>query len=127
MKKILSAIAIGGGFILALVSCSLEENTMNPVPSDPRVPMTFYAGSEDDPADAGKDTKTSFHPEDGAVYWSELDTIRIFDGSSYDNAFSIDEGYGTSTGKFSGLAVPGAETYYALYPYSSEAWFFGNK
>ena len=127
MKKILSAIAIGGGFILALVSCSLEENTMNPVPSDPRVPMTFYAGSEDDPADAGKDTKTSFHPEDGAVYWSELDTIRVFDGSSYDNAFSIDEGYGTSTGKFSGLAVPGAETYYALYPYSSEAWFFGNK
>lgn len=100
---------------------------MNPVPSDPRVPMTFYAGSEDDPADAGKYTKTSFHPEDGAVYWSELDTIRIFDGSSYDNAFSIDEGYGTSTGKFSGLAVPGAETYYALYPYSSEAWFFGNK
>ena len=127
MKKILSAIAIGGGFILALVSCSLEENTMNPVPSDPRVPMTFYAGSEDDPADAGKDTKTSFHPEDGAVYWSELDTIRVFDGSSYDNAFSIDEGYGSSTGKFSGLAVPGAETYYALYPYSSEAWFFGNK
>ena len=108
----------------ALASCSLEENTA-PV-SDPRIPMTFYAGPDDSPAaepgNAGADTRTSFHPEAGnAVYWSDGDAIRVFDGSRYDNEFTLVDGAGSAAGTFAGLAVPEAGTYYALYPYSSEA------
>lgn len=115
MKKNLIILA-GMAVLISAVSCSIEESNIDPIPADPRVPMTFTAGEF---------TKTSLVPGDNenAVYWSEGDAISIFDGTN-NNEFTLTEGAGTASAKFEGEAVPD-KTYYALYPYSETASLSG--
>ena len=115
MKKNLIILA-GMAVLISAVSCSIEENKIDPIPADPRVPMTFTAGEF---------TKTSLVPGDNenAVHWSAGDAISIFDGTN-NNEFTLTEGAGTASAKFEGEAVPD-KTYYALYPYSASAEFNG--
>ena len=115
MKKNLIILA-GMAVLISAVSCSIEENKIDPIPADPRVPMTFTAGEF---------TKTSLVPGDNenAVHWSAGDAISIFDGTN-NNEFTLTEGAGTASAKFEGEAVPGKK-YYALYPYSASAEFDG--
>ena len=101
--------------LISAVSCSIEESNIDPIPADPRVPMTFTAGEF---------TKTSLDPGNkNAVYWSEGDAISIFDGTN-NNEFTLTKGAGTASAKFEGEAVPD-QKYYALYPYSASAEFSG--
>ena len=102
--------------LISAVSCSIEENKIDPIPADPRVPMTFTAGEF---------TKTSLDPDkENAVHWSAGDAISIFDGTN-NNEFTLTEGAGTTaSAKFEGEAVPD-KTYYALYPYSETASLSG--
>ena len=115
MKKNLILLA-GMAVLISAVSCSIEENKIDPIPADPRVPMTFTAGEF---------TKTSLVPGDNenAVYWSAGDAISIFDGTN-NNEFTLTDGAGTASAKFEGEAVPD-KTYYALYPYSETASLSG--
>lgn len=115
MKKNLIILA-GMAVLISAVSCSIEENKIDPIPADPRVPMTFTAGEF---------TKTSLVPgeNENTVLWSAGDAISIFDGTN-NNEFTLTEGAGTASAKFEGEAVPD-QTYYALYPYSASAEFSG--
>lgn len=115
MKKNLIILA-GMAVLISAVSCSIEENKIDPIPADPRVPMTFTAGEF---------TKTSLVPGDNenAVHWSAGDAISIFDGTN-NNEFTLTDGAGTASAKFEGEAVPD-QTYYALYPYSETASLSG--
>lgn len=115
MKKNLILLA-GMAVLISAVSCSIEENKIDPIPADPRVPMTFTAGEF---------TKTSLVPGDNenAVLWSAGDAISIFDGTN-NNEFTLTDGAGTASAKFEGEAVPD-QTYYALYPYSKTASLSG--
>lgn len=113
MKKNLIILA-GMAMLISAVSCSIEESKIDPIPADPRVPMTFTAGEF---------TKTSLVPGDNTVLWSAGDAISIFDGTS-NNEFTLTEGAGSASAKFEGEAVPD-QKYYALYPYSASATFSG--
>lgn len=115
MKKNLIILA-GMAMLISAVSCSIEESEIDPIPADPRVPMTFTAGEF---------TKTSLVPGDNenAVLWSAGDAISIFDGTN-NNEFTLTDGASTASAKFEGEAVPD-QTYYALYPYSETASLSG--
>ncbi len=107
---------LAGSALVCAVSCA-EKESLEPAPSDARVPMTFTAEA---PA-----TKTALQ-DDGQVFWTEGDAIGIFDGSAGISKFTATNADGaSSTAEFSGSAVPGAD-YYAIYPYSEDASFSGN-
>ncbi len=120
MKRIIYTLS-AAAILMTPASCSVKESPELP---DPRTPMTFYVGPTD--SSAGTDTRTSLQP-DLSVFWSANDRIRVFDGSEYDNVFTLTEGAGSSSGIFEGLAMAGAGTYYALYPYSQDASFTGSE
>ena len=100
---------IGGAVMLSAVSCSIEENKIDPEGTESRVPMEFTAGLQ---------TKTSID-ENNAVLWSAGDAISVFD--SQNNRFDIASEPGSASATFTGEAIPDYGTYYALYPYSADA------
>lgn len=111
MKKNILLIA-GSVLAFTAVSCSLEENAEPVV--DSVVPMEFTADA----------TATRTAITDGnAVIWSEDDAISVFDGAG-NHKFTAGTA-GSTTTKFSGEAESGKETYYALYPYSADAYLAG--
>ena len=113
MKKNLLTIVLLGTAAAAAISCSNKDN-LEPAASE-RVPMQFSAGT---PAI----TKTAIAEDGTSVVWSEGDAIGIFDTQI--NKFDIIAGASTSSGRFSGFALPDAE-YYALYPYDTDAAIAG--
>lgn len=104
---------IGGAVMLSAVSCSIEENKIDPEGTESRVPMEFTAGLQ---------TKTSID-ENNAVLWSAGDAISVFD--SQNNRFDIASEPGSASATFTGEAIPDYGTYYALYPYSADAALSG--
>lgn len=106
---------IGGAVMLSAVSCSIEENKIDPEGTETRVPMEFTAGLQ---------TKTSIG-ENNAVLWSAGDAISVFD--SQNNCFDIASEPGSASATFTGEAIPDYGTYYALYPYSADAALSGTK
>lgn len=104
---------IGGAVMLSAVSCSIEENKIDPEDTETRVPMEFTAGLQ---------TKTSIG-ENNAVLWSAGDAISVFD--SQNNRFDIASEPGSASATFTGEAIPDYGTYYALYPYSVDAALSG--
>ena len=113
MKKNFLTIALSATAVAMAVSCANKENT-EPQVSE-RVPMQFAAGSPEL-------TKTAIAEDGTSVVWSEGDAIGVFDTQI--NKFDIIAGAGTSSGRFSGFALPDAE-YYALYPYDTDAAIAG--
>ena len=118
MKKNILSIICAAAAITAAVSCANKENSEPETPS--RVPMQFTAGTPAvtvsgaprNAASAG--TRTAIAADGKSAVWSEGDAIGIFDTKA--NKFDIIEGAGTSTGRFSGFALPDTPLY-AFYPY----------
>ncbi len=118
MKKNILSIICAAAAMTAAVSCANKENSEPETPS--RVPMQFTAGTPAvtvsgaarNAASAG--TRTAIAADGKSAVWSEGDAIGIFDTKA--NKFDIIEGAGTSTGRFSGFALPDTPLY-AFYPY----------
>lgn len=95
-------------------ACSEDELADNTQPSG-KVPMEFYANT-----DASTRTELT---TDNAVYWEANDAISLFDPKGDNNHF-----YTTESGPrvtFTGEATPADGTYYALYPYNTNAQIEG--
>ena len=101
--------------LTAMVSaCSEDELADNTQPSG-KVPMEFYANTD-------ASTRTIL-TTDNAVHWEANDAISLFDPKGNNNRF-----YTTESGPrvtFTGEATPADGTYYALYPYNTNAQIEG--
>lgn len=101
--------------LTAMVSaCSEDELADNTQPSG-KVPMEFYANT-----DASTRTELT---TGNAVYWEANDTISLFDPTGANNQFSTTQSGPIVT--FTGEATPAEGTYYALYPYDTNAQIKG--
>lgn len=101
--------------LTAMVSaCSEDELADNTRPSG-KVPMEFYANT-----DASTRTELT---TGNAVYWEANDTISLFDPNGDNNRFYTTESGPSVT--FTGEATPVEGTYYALYPYDTNAQIKG--
>ncbi len=101
--------------LTAMVSaCSEDELADNTQPSG-KVPMEFYANT-----DASTRTELT---TGNAVYWDANDTISLFDPTGANNQFSTTQSGLIVT--FTGEATPAEGTYYALYPYDTNAQIKG--
>lgn len=101
--------------LTAMVSaCSEDELADNTQPSG-KVPMEFYANT-----DASTRTELT---TGNAVYWDANDTISLFDPTGANNQFSTTQSGPIVT--FTGEATPAEGTYYALYPYDTNAQIKG--
>ncbi len=101
--------------LTAMVSaCSEDELADNTQPSG-KVPMEFYANT-----DASTRTELT---TGNAVYWEANDAISLFDPTGANNQFSTTQSGPSVT--FIGEAIPAEGTYYALYPYDTNAQIKG--
>lgn len=101
--------------LTAMVSaCSEDELADNTRPSG-KVPMEFYANTD-------ASTRTIL-TTDNAVHWEANDTISLFDPKGDNNRFYTTESGPSVT--FTGEATPVEGTYYALYPYDTNAQIKG--
>ena len=105
----------------AATACAIEVLPETPAENQPEVqlyPMTFTAGADD-----GSAPETKVTLDGKSVLWSANDQIKVFDGTATPlSAFTIANGAGKTSATFSGsVADPSAKTYYALYPYQSDA------
>ena len=101
--------------LTAMVSaCSEDELADNTQPSG-KVPMEFYANT-----DASTRTELT---TGNAVYWEANDAISLFDPIGDNNRFYTTESGPSVT--FTGKAAPAEGTYYALYPYNTNAQIEG--
>lgn len=115
MKKIYSIFLFASIMFLAFTACSSEENNESENVSNSiveMVPMTFKVSNESE-----SDTRALI--DANIIKWEEQDEISIFDGTN-NNKFVLSEGAGTSSGAFTGSALP-AEKYTAVYPYTEGA------
>ena len=112
MKKYIF-MAVAG--MLALSSCSNDDNEQTPQ-NAPRQ-MTFTAGFGD-----GTQTRTTLNA-DKSVSFDANDAISIF--SENNNNVQFTTTAGGATADFTGTAVAGDATYYAVYPYKDSYTFSG--
>lgn len=111
---------------LLLLSCSKDEMPFeDEMPADTdsslnagKVKMEFKAG-----IDAVSRTVLVDGDNENKVNWEANDTISLFDPNS-NNIFTTSEGGESVT--FTGSALDGQSTYYALYPYDGKATISGN-
>lgn len=116
MKKIYSIFLFASIMFLAFTACSSEENNESENVSNSiveMVPMTFKVSNESE-----SDTRALIDANN-IIKWEEQDEISIFDGTN-NNKFVLSEGARTSSGAFTGSALP-AEKYTAVYPYTEGA------
>ena len=111
MKKYIF-MAVAG--MLALSSCSSDDNEQTPQ-NAPRQ-MTFTAGFGD-----GTQTRTTLNTADKSVSFDANDAISIFSENNTNVQFTTTEG--GATAEFTGTAVAGDATYYAVYPYNDSYSF----
>ena len=112
MKKYMF-MAVAG--MLALSSCSSDDNEQTPQ-NTPRQ-MTFTAGFGD-----GTQTRTTLNA-DKSVKFDSGDAISIFSENNTNVQFTTTAG--GATAEFTGTAVAGDATYYAVYPYNGSYTFSG--
>ena len=106
--------------IVFFASCSSEDNTTLKNESAAKV-MTFTATQEGDE----QSTRAAISTTDSKVIvWKSGDTMSIFDGTK-NNPFTLTEGEGSTSGKFSGEAGQ-STSYTAVYPYQANATLSGN-
>lgn len=113
MKQITAILYLA--VLTAMVSaCSEDELADNTQPSG-KVPMEFYANTD-------ASTRTELTTEN-AVYWEANDAISLFNPTGTNNQFSTTQSGPSVT--FTGEATPAKGTYYALYPYNTNAQIEG--
>lgn len=101
--------------LTAMVSaCSEDELADNTQPSG-KVPMEFYANTD-------ASTRTELTTKN-AVHWEANDAISLFDPKGDNNRFYTTESGPSVT--FTGEATPAEGTYYAFYPYDTNAQIEG--
>lgn len=117
MKKIYTLAALA---MVAIVACNKSvEITEENIPVDePKKDVTIMATS-------ASETKTTV---DGLqVKWSSGDHIAVFDADNDKHDFSLDDGAGTTTGKFSGSLSGKNSGGWAVYPFTTNAAFDGSE
>ena len=93
--------------LLSAICCTPEHVE---VEISRKVPVTLEASID------ATDSKASL---DGLkVFWSEGDAIAVYDGESF-SLFTLISGAGTQHGTFSGMALAGASSYTAVYPFGA--------
>lgn len=114
MKFMLYAAAV-----VAAASCAKEmtpeNNTAENIPGLNLTPMTFTAGADE------VESKVALQQDGLTLHWEATDQINVFDGSETPLPAFTASGSGASTDFTGGVVNPEAETYYALYPYQTDA------
>ena len=111
---------------LSMVACAKEivqENANEDGTEARLVPITFYAGSEEEDPDAwnlDEIEKTELDVEE-----VDTDQLKIFDRVSNSlPEMTVSSGAGTKSATFSGSVTEGSEApYYAVYPYQADATY----
>lgn len=125
MKKTFGYIAIFAAAMF-VQSCSSDDVTDNIQPSKPeRVSMTFESILDEGDQATTRSTINS----DKKFRWNSGDKISVFDNTETKNDAFVASGEGELTAPtFSGTVADGANEFYALYPYDSNAtWTYSSK
>lgn len=114
MKARVIYILLGFGLTLCLQSCVKELK--DPTSETFSAQMSFKAGFVD------ATTKTN-RADDGSILWAQAEEINVFKGASISGRFTSQNAEPaksvTFTGALSGTYSEGADSYWAIYPYSS--------
>ena len=107
--------------IVSFASCSSEDNNTTIENESAVKVMTFTATQEGDE----QSTRAAISTSDSKVInWESNDQISIFDGTN-NKQFTLTDGAGSTSGKFSGEAEQ-STSYTAVYPYQSTASLSGD-
>ena len=113
MKQITTILYLA--VLTAMVSACSEDELADNTQLSGKVPMEFYANTD-------ASTRTELTTEN-AVYWEANDAISLFNPKGDNNRFYTTESGPSVT--FTGEATPADGTYYALYPYNTNAQIEG--
>ena len=120
MKKYIQSM-MAFAAIVSFASCSSEDNNSTIENESATKVMTFTATQEGDE----QSTRAAISTSDSKVInWEEGDKISLLYGSK-NKEFTLTEGAGSTSGKFSGEALESGP-YTAVYPYQSTASLSGN-
>ena len=116
MKKYIQSM-MAFAAIVSFASCSSEDNNTTIENESATKVMTFTATQE------GDEASTRAILSGTNIHWVSEDEISIFDGTN-NNQFTLKEGAGSTSGKFSGKAGQ-STSYTAVYPYQENASYSG--
>ena len=116
MKKYIQSM-MAFAAIVSFASCSSEDNNTTIENESATKVMTFTATQE------GNEASTRAILSGTNIHWESEDEISIFDGTN-NNQFTLTDGAGSTSGKFSGEAGQ-SNSYTAVYPYQSTASLSG--
>ena len=120
MKKYIQSM-MAFAAIVSFASCSSEDNNTTIENESATKVMTFTATQEGDE----QSTRAAISTSDSKVInWESNDQISIFDGTN-NKQFTLTDGAGSTSGKFSGEAEQ-STSYTAVYPYQSTASLSGD-
>ena len=120
MKKYIQSM-MAFAAIVSFASCSSEDNNTTIENESAVKVMTFTATQEGDE----QSTRAAISTSDSKVInWASNDQIIIFDGTN-NKQFTLTDGAGSTSGKFSGEAEQ-STSYTAVYPYQSTASLSGD-
>ena len=117
MKKYIQSM-MAFAAIVSFASCSSEDNNTTIENESATKVMTFTATQE------GNEASTRAILSGTNIHWESEDEISIFDGTN-NNQFTLTDGAGSTSGKFSGEAGQ-STSYTAVYPYQENASLSGN-
>ena len=118
MKKYIQSM-MAFAAIVSFASCSSEDNNTTIENESATKVMTFTATQE------GNEASTRAILSGTNIHWDSEDKISIFDGTN-NNQFTLKEGAGSTSGKFSGKAGQ-STSYTAVYPYQPNASLSGDE
>ena len=116
MKKYIQSM-MAFAAIVSFASCSSEDNNTTIENESAVKVMTFTATQE------GNEASTRAILSGTNIHWESEDEISIFDGTN-NNQFTLTDGAGNTSGKFSGEAGQ-STSYTAVYPYQPNASLSG--
>ena len=117
MKKYIQSM-MAFAAIVSFASCSSEDNNTTIENESAVKVMTFTATQE------GNEASTRAILSGTNIHWESEDKISIFDGTN-NNQFTLTDGAGSTSGKFSGKAGQ-STSYTAVYPYQENASLSGD-
>ena len=117
MKKYIQSM-MAFAAIVSFASCSSEDNNTTIENESATKVMTFTATQE------GNEASTRAILSGTNIHWESEDKISIFDGTN-NNQFTLTDGAGSTSGKFSGKAGQ-SNSYTAVYPYQENASLSGD-
>ena len=117
MKKYIQSM-MAFAAIVSFASCSSEDNNTTIENESAVKVMTFTAMQE------GNEASTRAILSGTNIHWESEEKISIFDGTN-NNQFTLTDGAGNTSGKFSGKAGQ-SNSYTAVYPYQENASLSGN-